>query len=270
MQGRCRQRPLEHRRQRGLEFVRRRHADQDGAHRRVRDGEARRRFGQATPRPFGHQRHQPPRPRQIGVVAQGRADRLRRRAGDRMAFGHAGQRTAGQHADADDADAGLLRVVEQPPVVLRRIVRRQRHRGRRVQHVVADLGAVEAPESITWCSAAVSPTAVMPRNRVLPCSRSVWNAGTTSSSTCCGAEALAAAVRGDGVVQVEDVDVVHAEPPQAAVQRRRDGAAMRPNSAGGSRTLVPTIALAGFSVARPGRGCSPTRRCRTARRCRSS
>ena len=139
VQRRLRQRPLVHRRQRLLEFGRRRHADQDRAHRLVGDREAHRRLRQAARVPLLHQRHQPPRTLQIGIVGVGRPDRIGRRAGDRMPLRHAAQRAAGQHANADDADAGGLRMVEHPAVVLRRIARRQRLGRTRVQHVVADL-----------------------------------------------------------------------------------------------------------------------------------
>ena len=55
----------------------------------------------------------------------------------------AGQSPGGQNANADHPNPGLLCVFEQAAVILRRIVWRQRGGSRRIQHVVADLGAVD-------------------------------------------------------------------------------------------------------------------------------
>src|SRR5262245_34935627 len=60
-----------------------------------------------------------------------------------MALGRAGERAAGEHADADDADAGRPGTIEQPSVILCRIIRRQRGGRGRVEHVVDHLSAVE-------------------------------------------------------------------------------------------------------------------------------
>src|SRR5438477_8081743 len=62
--------------------------------------------------------------RYIGLVAQSRADRLGWRARNRMTLCRSGQRTAGEHADADDTNPGRAGVIEQAPIILGRIVRR--------------------------------------------------------------------------------------------------------------------------------------------------
>jgi hypothetical protein len=41
-----------------------------------------------------------------------------------MTLIRSGQRTAGEHADTDDADAGRPGMIKQPSIVLRRIIRR--------------------------------------------------------------------------------------------------------------------------------------------------
>ena len=120
-----RQRTLQHSGQRAFELLGRGHADQDRAHCRVGHGESDGGLGQTPGQSFVDQWPEAPRAREIGVVADGRSDRLRRRAGDGMALARTGQCASGQHTNAYHADTGGLGVVEQPSVVLRRIVRRQ-------------------------------------------------------------------------------------------------------------------------------------------------
>jgi hypothetical protein len=42
-----------------------------------------------------------------------------------MTLSRSGQRTAGEHADTDDADARRSSMIKEPPIVLCRIIRRQ-------------------------------------------------------------------------------------------------------------------------------------------------
>ena len=49
---------------------------------------------------------------------------------------------------------------------------------------------------------------------------------------------------------MKDVDPVKTQPRQTAFERCPDGLTMRPNSLDGTRTLVPTTTLAGFSFCR--------------------
>ncbi len=88
----------------------------------------------------------------------------------------------------------------------------------------------------------------MPRNRVLPCSRSRWNAGTTSFSTCCTLRVspppavLIALCRWK--MSTRSIRSRHRLASRDSATAER----MRLKSAAGSRTLVPTIALSGFKV----------------------
>src|SRR5216683_845514 len=70
-----------------LELLRRRHADQDGAHRRVRQRKPRGGFGQAGGEPLLYQRDETARAIEIGIVAHGRTNRLRRRTSNRVTLG---------------------------------------------------------------------------------------------------------------------------------------------------------------------------------------
>ena len=70
-----------------------------------------------------------------------------------------------------------------------------------------------------WCSASVSPIAVMPRKRVFPARAQGFEGRNDFVADLRDAEGFAAAVQGDGVVQVEDVDVIHLQALQAAVHR---------------------------------------------------
>jgi hypothetical protein len=70
-----------------LELLRRRHADQDGAHRRMRQRKPRGGFGQAGRKTLLDQRHQTPRAIDIGIVTHRRTNRLGRRTRNRVTLG---------------------------------------------------------------------------------------------------------------------------------------------------------------------------------------
>src|SRR6516162_2171115 len=55
-----------------------------------------------------------------------------------MTLGRAGQRAAGEHADA-----GRSGMIKQPSIILRRIIRRQSGGSGRIEHIVDHLSAVE-------------------------------------------------------------------------------------------------------------------------------
>ena len=76
-------------------------------------------------KPLLDQRQQAAGARDIGVIAHGRTDRLGRWTRNGMTLSRSGQRAAGEHADADDADAGRPGMIKQPSIVLCRIIRRQ-------------------------------------------------------------------------------------------------------------------------------------------------
>src|SRR5688572_23855285 len=113
-----RQRSLFHRGDRALELVERGETHQRRAHGRARDREARCQFGEARSKTLFDQRHEAARAGKIAVEAHGRTDRIGWRRRIRLPFGAAGQRAAGERADADHACAGRLRVLEHPLVVL--------------------------------------------------------------------------------------------------------------------------------------------------------
>src|SRR4029077_19167534 len=58
----------------------------------------------------------------FSVVAYGRADWLGGRIRNRMPLSRPRQRAAGEDADADHPDAGRRRMIEQPAIVLCRII----------------------------------------------------------------------------------------------------------------------------------------------------
>src|SRR5215831_14355800 len=60
-----------------------------------------------------------------------------------MTLARPGQRTAGEHADTDDTDPSCPSMVEQPPIILCRIIRRQFGGRGRIEHIVDHLSAVE-------------------------------------------------------------------------------------------------------------------------------
>src|SRR5262245_55436018 len=60
-----------------------------------------------------------------------------------MTLGRSGERASGKHADADDADAGRRGMIEQPSIILCRIIHWQRSGGGRIEHIVDRLSAVE-------------------------------------------------------------------------------------------------------------------------------
>ncbi len=127
-----------------------------------------------------------------------------------MTVGRSGQRAAGEHADADDADAGRHGVIEQPSIILCRIIRRQLGGRGRVEHIVHHLSTVE--------DARVDH--LMQRRRVADCGE--------PKETCLAlltqplerrhhitehlsdAERFPAPALGDRIVQVEDVDPIEA------------------------------------------------------------
>src|SRR6185437_4411808 len=103
-----------------------RHADEDGADAGMRQRIARRRLAEALRVALLDQRPEALGALEIGGVGSTRADRRRWRACHRMAFGRAGERAARQHANADRTGAAIARLVEQPAVILSRIILWQR------------------------------------------------------------------------------------------------------------------------------------------------
>ena len=79
------------------------------------------------------QRLKPPGSLGVGPVAAARADRLDRRRTERMALFGAAQCAGGEHPDIDDAHIGGLGMRQQIAEIMRRIARRDRRAGARVE-----------------------------------------------------------------------------------------------------------------------------------------
>ena len=112
-------------------------------------------------------------------------------------------------------------MIEHPAVVLRRIARRQSLTRRRVEHVVTDLRAVEffgiddpqQRRGIADRSDAEEPRLAGLTQRFKRRNHLIQHL--------IGAERVTAAVHRDRIVQMENVDMIHLQPRQAAIQRLR-------------------------------------------------
>jgi hypothetical protein len=140
-----------------------------------------------------------------------------------VTLGRARQRAAGQHADADDANAGSLGGIEQSSVILCRIVRRQLLGGRWIEHVVDDLRAVEGAgidhlmqrRGVADCR---DPEETNLALLTQPLERRYHVAEHLSD-----AQRRSAPCFGNRIVQVKDVDPVKTQSRQAAFERHRYG-----------------------------------------------
>src|SRR5262245_62018772 len=153
-----------------------------------------------------------------------------------MTRGRSGQRAAGEHADADDADAGRSGMIKQPSIILRRIIRRQPGGSGRIEHIVDHLRAVEGARV----------DHLMQRRGVADCGE---------PKKTCLALLTQPLERGHHITEY----LSDAERFPAASRRSRarlpssdfaTASAMRPKSPLGNRTLVPTATLAGLSLCR--------------------
>ena len=172
---------------------------------------------------LAHQRLEPLRALDVGRIVGARADRLDLRHRQRMAPVRARERAGGQHADADGAHARLVRDLHQALVVLRRVAGGNRHAGRRIERVVADLRHVEG----TGAGHLQQHRRVAQRRdadvaRLALLAHALEGRQRFVHELVEG-DGVAGAARGDGVVAVEDVDMVAAEAFQACLQGRGDG-----------------------------------------------
>ena len=136
-----------------------------------------------------------------------------------MPLGGTGQRAAGQHADGDDADAGRFGVIEQPSVILRRIVRRQRHGGRRIEHVVNHLRTVEDAGVDHLMQRRSVANRGEPEKANFPLGPQPLECRDHLAKHLPDAQRFAAAVLGDCVVQMEDIDPVATQSREAIFER---------------------------------------------------
>ena len=81
-----------------------------------------------------------------------------------------------------------------------------------------------APLASARWSAPVSPSAVTPKKRILPCSWRRRTAGTTASSTSATPRRRSLLTPRDRVVEVEEVEAAPPEQPEARLDRARDRA----------------------------------------------
>ena len=140
-----------------------------------------------------------------------------------MTLGGARQGATGQHADADHANAGFLGVVEQPFVILRRIVRRQFPGGGWIEHVVDELRAVEDAGIDHLMQRRRIADTRQPEETNLALLAQAFERRDYIAEHLPYAQRRSAALQGNRIMQVKDVDPVKAQSRQAAFERRRDG-----------------------------------------------
>ena len=113
------------------------------------------------------------------------------------------------------------RVIEQPPIVLRRIIRRQRCRGRRIEHVVDHLRAVE----FAGVDDLVQRRRFADRGEAekagLACLPQTLEGRHDLVQHLAHPERVPAAALRNRVMQVEDIDPLEPQPRQTAVERPR-------------------------------------------------
>src|SRR4051812_21449071 len=102
------QRPLLDRRERGFELLDVGKPDLGRGELACRDGKAHRKLGETAGMALAQHGLETPRTRHVCRVAPTRADRLDHRKAERVARLAPRERAAGEHADADRADAMLL------------------------------------------------------------------------------------------------------------------------------------------------------------------
>ena len=219
---RGRQRPLADRAQRRLQFADIGEPDLGGGQLRVGDHEAHRHLGQARRMALAHHRLQPSGARHVLRIVRARADRLDHGQAERIALRASRQRAARERADADGADALLRRAIEDAAVVLRRIGRRDRLAGARVQRVVRHLRAVER----AGCDQREQRIGLADRReadeaRLALLARAIERRHDIAEHLV-DAHRHAVGARRDRVVQLEHIDMVALEPLQARLQRSRD------------------------------------------------
>ena len=140
-----------------------------------------------------------------------------------MTLGRSGQRAAGQHADADDADAGRLRMFEQPSMILSWIVCRQRGGRGRIEHIVHHLSAVEDARVDHLMQRRCVADCGEPKKTRLALLPQPLECRHDISEHLSDTERFTAAGFGDRIVQVEDIDPIEAKSRQTAFERLRHG-----------------------------------------------
>ena len=185
----------------------------------MRERKPRRGFCQRGGKALIDHAHETAGTREIGVVGQRGPDWLGRRTGDWMALGRSGQRAAREDADADHADVCRARMIEQPSIVLRRIVRRQSAGSGRVEHVIDHLRAVEDARIDHLMQRRRIADGSQPKETRLALLAQAIEGRHHLAQCLRNAECFSAALLGDRVVQVEDIDPFELQACQAGFER---------------------------------------------------
>ena len=186
-----------------------------------------------------------------------------------MAVFGAAQGAGGEHPDGDDAHVCGFRVRQEIAEIMRRIPRRDRSPGARIEQVIADLRGIEG----AGVDHPVERRGVADRGDPVEPGLALFAQPLERRHDLAEhdfrREIAFLAVEHDVVVQLEQIDLLALQPLQARLQRGRD----RRRRYGGARRPAPApwcrgSARASGSSAR-GRDCAPIRRCRTSPRCRN-
>jgi len=127
-----------------------------------------------------------------------------------MTLGRSGQRAASEHADADDADTGCPGMIEQPSIILCRIIRRQLGGRGRIEHIVDHLSAVEGARIDDLRQGRRVADCGEPKKARLALLAQPLERRHYITEHLSDAERFPAAGLGDRIVQVEDIDPIEA------------------------------------------------------------
>src|SRR5262245_19555809 len=139
-----------------------------------------------------------------------------------MARLHPAQGPGREHADDDDADAALPRAAEQSAEVLRRKARRHWESRARVEQVVADLRLVERARFDRPVQRGRLAERGDAAETDLPLLAELLHRGHDLAEDVGQAQGPFSARRLDPIVELKEIDALHAEPAQARVERAGD------------------------------------------------
>src|SRR6516165_1002251 len=161
---------------------------------------------------FSNERFEPSRALGIGAVAAARSNRLNRRRAERMALLRAAQRAGGEHPDVDDSHIGGFRMRQQIAVIMRRVTSGDSRAGARIEEIVADLRGVDdagVDDLVERGGVADGRDAV---EAGLPLLAQTLERRHDLAEHGLWRQVAVAAIPGDMVVELEQVDLVELEP----------------------------------------------------------